>query len=84
MQVNNKISQTSSSWIRIPGKALLSGGYAIIYENQPGLSLSLNAFYFSKIEKIQSKNSDQILITILNPQFPKSDFEIIIKNKIDI
>ena len=66
-------------WVRVPGKALLSGGYAIVYQDQPGLSLALDAFYFVNAIKSESK-SENCTVVVCNPQFPESDFRVIVED----
>lgn len=68
-------------WLRVPGKALLSGGYAIIFEDQPGLSLALDAFYFINVRRSSTKCKKQIRFALLNPQFPNSDFEVLVDSE---
>lgn len=62
------------SWIRIPGKALLSGGYAITYPDQIGVSLALNVYYFVHVKKVQKTDDKCVKVSVKNPQFPCSDF----------
>jgi phosphomevalonate kinase len=78
METPKESKQLGSQWIRVPGKALLSGGYAIIYEDQQGLSLALDAFYIARVQKSKSKEDNKSKISLKNPQFPDSDFVCVI------
>lgn len=73
--------EDSRWWLRVPGKALLAGGYAIIFQDQPGLSLALDAFYFVTVRRMLGSSTRQTRFEVLNPQFPNSDFRVVVNDK---